>query len=327
VARPSNQKAKLAQLQNEYAIQAPLADRLLVCLRDQLGTLLEKNRITLGVPMESRVKSWASIKEKIESGRTAATTISEVSDLAGLRLILLFRTDIEKLDLLLHDNLAVTISENTAHRLGESQFGYQSNHYSIQLPSTWSDIPSYSDLGGKNAEIQVRTVAQHIWAAASHKLQYKREESVPPPLRRTIYRISALLETVDLELSRVIDERASYLTDSIDGNKENEKLNVDLLSRILTEIYPAANAGIEDQTDYDELLQEMRDLDINTRSDLVNYLKATRQKALRYDKKIVRELDIEELAPEDAERYFRGVFFTHVGLARISITEGWKDET
>jgi ppGpp synthetase/RelA/SpoT-type nucleotidyltranferase len=32
-------------------------------------------------------------------------------------------------------------------------------------------------LGGLRAEVQVRTTAQHIWAAASHKLQYKHEES------------------------------------------------------------------------------------------------------------------------------------------------------
>lgn len=59
-------------------------------------------------------------------------------------------------------------------------------------------------MSGLKAEVQVRTVTQHVWAAASHVLQYKQEASVPLPVRRSIYRVSALLETVDLEFERVL---------------------------------------------------------------------------------------------------------------------------
>jgi ppGpp synthetase/RelA/SpoT-type nucleotidyltranferase len=60
-------------------------------------------------------------------------------------------------------------------------------------------------------ELQLRTLAQHIWAVASHKLQYKREASVPVPIRRSINRVSALLEMVDLEFDRVLLEREQYV--------------------------------------------------------------------------------------------------------------------
>jgi putative GTP pyrophosphokinase len=62
-------------------------------------------------------------------------------------------------------------------RLAEDQFGYASIHFAVELPASWLRVPSRAGLGGLRAEIQVRTTAQHIWAAASHKLQYKHEES------------------------------------------------------------------------------------------------------------------------------------------------------
>jgi putative GTP pyrophosphokinase len=49
------------------------------------------------------------------------------------------------------------------------------------------------------AEIQVRTVLQHAWAAVSHKLQYKVNSEVPIELQRKLFRISALLELADDE--------------------------------------------------------------------------------------------------------------------------------
>ena len=141
---------------------------------------------------------------------------------------------------LTHGELDVIAQEDTGGRLRESQFGYQSVHLTVKLPASWLSVPSFSGLGSLMAEIQIRTLAQHIWAVASHKLQYKQEASVPEPVRRSIHRVSALLETVDLEFERVVDERARYL-EEVGSGAADESLNVDLLTRILSESLPEQN--------------------------------------------------------------------------------------
>ena len=107
---------------------------------------------------------------KIERKSLEVKDIKSLPDLIGIRSILLFRTDLERVEKLILETFNVLSSEDTAKRLGEAQFGYQSQHYVLRLPEPWLAIPSMADLGELQVDIQVRTLAQHIWAAASHKL-------------------------------------------------------------------------------------------------------------------------------------------------------------
>lgn len=102
-------------------------------------------------------------------------------------------------------------------------------------------VPSLNTLGGLAAEIQVRTMAQHIWAASSHVLQHKNESNVPLPVSRSIHRVSALLETVDFELERVLIDRERY---SAEINLSSEEpLNVDSLRKLLDSLLPPPEQG------------------------------------------------------------------------------------
>ena len=196
---------KLSLLRSEYESRFPVASRFAEACVKQLITLIEETSIALGVPIESRLKTWNSIAEKIERKQMELVAIQDLDDFVGLRLILLFQRDLEEIHSLLNQNFNIIRFENTFGRLEETQFGYQSVHYIVTMPEQWLGVPTMSDFQGYRAEIQVRTLAQHIWAAASHKLQYKQEKNVPPPLRRSIHRVSAILETVDLEFERLLN--------------------------------------------------------------------------------------------------------------------------
>lgn len=56
----------VSQLEAEYVRERPRADRLVTCVKDEVTDLLARGDIALGVPVEARVKDWASIKEKID---------------------------------------------------------------------------------------------------------------------------------------------------------------------------------------------------------------------------------------------------------------------
>lgn len=305
-------------LRTAYQQESAKAERLRKCIQEQLSALLDAESITLGVPMESRVKSWSSIEEKILRKSYTLSNISDLNDLVGIRLIILFRGDRDRLDDIIKQNFDLISHEDAGARLGDSQFGYQSHHYIVRLKSSWLNVPSYSDLGKINVEIQARTVAQHIWAAASHKLQYKREDSVPIPLRRTINRVSALLEIVDLEFERVLRERDDYLLQQTGANAIDRKLNVDLIDLIATNILPSENRDPADN-DLDDVLRDLLSFEITTSKQLEGLLTRNLEAIMAADRKNIPEFDSPD--DENPERTARGVFFTFAGLIRQALVE------
>lgn len=307
----------LAKLEAEYRLKAPTLARFCESIQSELSQLLFSNDITLGVPMEARIKTWDSLSEKLERRAFSLKSVLELNDLVGLRIILLFRRDVATVQNLLENSLSIVSKEDTGERLSETQFGYQSLHYIAALPKGWLAVPTMKDFAGLNAEIQVRTVAQHIWAAASHKLQYKLEQSVPVPVRRAIHRVSALLETVDLEFERVLQERDSY-KQVASSNDTEQNLNVDLLASILNEQLPPQNK--DDNENYSDLLADLLACDISSTKQLRSLIDSYRDVALKADAKQVAEevTEAEELGkpPYEPERLAKGVYFTHCGLVR-----------
>jgi putative GTP pyrophosphokinase len=176
-------------------------------------------------------------------------------------------------------------------------------------------------LDGLKAEVQVRTSSQHIWAAASHVLQYKKAAHVPAPILRTINRVAALLETVDLEFERVLVERGEY-SQQISQRKDDISLNTETLKRLLDAILPEKNRDHEEGEDYANLLDELLHFKVDTTSGLRKIIKKHLKAAIRREKQHVKE-SIEELdlgqrpSGTSEERTRRGVYFTHVGLIRI----------
>lgn len=320
--------AKISTLQSQYVALTAGAERLRTALTEQLEHILATNQISLGVPLEGRVKAWSSIVEKIERKVPRLTSVSDLDDLVGIRLILLFQRDVDVIHRLIGETFQVLSAEDTASRLTETQFGYQSRHYVVQIPETWVKVPSLAGLQSYKAEIQLRTLSQHIWAAASHKLQYKHDESVPVPLRRSIYRVSALLETVDLEFNRVLKDRDAYVAQQVAIPRLEETLNVDSAQALLIQLLPAENLGHDE--DYADLLVDLFHFGIDTGQKLRNLLVEHMVEILRKDAKAALARNAYDDVGEDEyeplrARLERGVFL-HVGLVRQALREQFGDD-
>ncbi len=301
----------------KYLELHPFAEQFRVELNKQIERVLESNGVSLGVPIESRVKSWESLKAKIERQSLDLKQIEDLHDFVGLRLILLFKRDITQVCDLLAKNFNVISTEDISDRLSETQFGYQSLHYIVKVRAQWLSVPTFQHFGRLSAEIQIRTLAQHIWAAASHKLQYKQEQSVPVPVRRSIHRVSALLETVDLEFERVLSERQSYLS-KVDTGSPDSALDVDLLAAILDETLPLANK--QDPEQYAELLEGLKYFGLNTASDLRKLISRHRDAILQQEAlNLAQRRRSRTYSGTTKERTDRGVYYAHVGLARVAL--------
>ena len=276
--------------------------------------------------MEIRVKKWTSIENKLERKNLEIESILSLRDLVGVRAILLFLTDLDKIDELIRSTFEVTSSEDTADRLGEAQFGYQSLHYTNKVPLIWLEIPTMADFRDIQAEVQVRTLAQHIWAAASHKLQYKNEASVPPPIRRAINRAFALLENIDLEFKRILEKRREYRDIEIPKGIYAAELNVDILESMLRDRFPEANRS-DSEENYSELLENLTALSVHTAADFDTILKGKYAATMEEERTQLSIVDPETgYIGSSEERHRAGVYFTHVGLARVALAHHFGDE-
>jgi len=317
----------LEELKASYEANQPLYDLLCNEVDKQLNYLLDQEEVVLATPITRRVKIWSSIVKKCEKYKMEPTEIIEINDVAGLRVISLFQRDITKICAIINDNFNVLRMENTSERLTENQFGYGSIHFEVTPKDEWFQVPTLKRLRGLSVEIQVRTVAQHIWAAASHKLQYKQENHVPVPLRRSIHRTAAILEMVDLEFERLLNERDTYIVDIIDKKTEDAVLNIEILKDVLDNLLPVENKELDE--DYFELLNDLGRVEIDTKKSLVSVIEKHRKRALEKDQQRVKEgqKELQEVGiTYEEDRVIKGVYFNHVGLTRTCLTEEYGEK-
>lgn len=320
---------ELHNLKNQYDLEFQNYSNLCKEVIRQLEVLLNEKSIKLAVPMHFRVKEWESVLNKCQRYSLKPSNIEEINDLAGIRIVTLFKSDISTIQKILKSTFTILREEDTANRLSENQFGYGSIHYEATVPESWFEIPSYKIFKDKIVEIQLRTASQHAWAAASHILNYKKESHVPQPVRRTINRVSALLETVDLEFERVLQEREEF--DQIPVVDQNQ-LNTDTLKKILDELLPAENKS--DDEDYSTMLDELNYFDIYTVGSAKSLIQKQLSKALEDEKlrliEVQKEIELGngafayKMIPP--ERFSKGVFYQHIGLLRQILREEFGSE-
>ncbi|WP_188453783.1 GTP pyrophosphokinase [Virgibacillus oceani] len=315
-----NLRKQYSNLKGDYQL---LCEEIIKQLKELIRESDQK--VNIAVPIEYRVKQWDSVIGKIEKYQLDIDDIADINDLAGIRITVLFRRDVVSAENIIDENFVIHRKEDTEKRLSENQFGYGSIHYEVSLPEEWTELPSLNKLKGKKVEIQLRTVSQHTWAASSHILQYKKEQDVPIPLRRSINRVAALLETVDLEFERLLVEREDYKQDMVDDVKA--KLNVESLRNALLSEFPRNEDSNEP---YSELLELLSNFNINNLEELnsliTNYKEEVLAKELHQLTSRKKALDNgEEVVGTTVERTKKGVFFTYLGLVRNLLEEKFGD--
>jgi putative GTP pyrophosphokinase len=325
----SKPKHDIKQLESEHNALRPLLAQLDDELHHQLAQLLGQAAVPLGFPIQHRVKTWSSITEKLQRVPLSLSSLRILQDLVGFRIILQFRRDVERVCSLIEQNLKIVERYDTVERLKEDQFGYASVHFVVEVPASWLAVPTMAGLVDLRAEIQVRTTAQHIWAEASQALQYKSKEAVPQALKRSIYRVSALLETVDLEFERVLADREAYRAEVAQTAPTTELLNVDTLAQVLDAIWPGANKA-ESGEDYADLLADLNSMGVETADALRRLTSKWGEAALAHESATVAESqsNLEQLKHFPAiisERVKRGVYFTHAGLTRMALAKEFPD--
>jgi putative GTP pyrophosphokinase len=127
--------------------------------------------------ISSRLKPMSSILEKLE--RKGLPVDEEhiragVTDVAGLRVVCSFRSDVYAVGQMLSDQADVTVLRVRDYIAHPKPNGYRSLHLLVEVPVFLS-----SAVVPVTAEIQLRTAAMDFWASLEHKIRYKYRGEIP----------------------------------------------------------------------------------------------------------------------------------------------------
>ncbi len=188
--------ADLDELRQRFLDSRPQLERL----RDEVRERLEAELLVRGhrgVALEARVKEVASFVKKALR-KEYADPWEEIRDKVGVRLTATYAESIPDLAAMVSDVLVVHHFENKRSELAPNRLDYLGSHFEASLrPGATS-----SDLESVVFEVQIHSAAEGLWASISHELLYKAADTPPSEISRSLYRLLALVELFDLEVSR-----------------------------------------------------------------------------------------------------------------------------
>jgi ppGpp synthetase/RelA/SpoT-type nucleotidyltranferase len=179
---------------------------------DEFGALI-KTRIAgrlrssgVWADIQVRTKSIDSILKKLFTKKHY--TYDTLSDLVGARVVVRYRPEVRQVNTVVADLFRCGPLDDKSARLAEDGIGYLSVHTEARLKDDDDEAVTFPPADFR-VEIQMRTLAQHLWSEMSHDTFYKTDEqNVSTDLRRRINLMAGLLEVADMEFARLGEEVA-----------------------------------------------------------------------------------------------------------------------
>lgn len=151
--------------------------------------------------IKTRIKDSDSIIRKLynDSIELSLENIeNNINDIVGVRIVCAFKEDIYELIEILRRSTTIRIIKEKNFLDSPKTTGYRSYHLIVEVPVELINGKTYV-----KAEIQIRTMAQDLWASLDHKLRYKNDEC-NLIVREKLLKISDELSLIDNEMSNLL---------------------------------------------------------------------------------------------------------------------------
>ncbi|MFD1066970.1 GTP pyrophosphokinase [Oceanobacillus locisalsi] len=168
--------------------------------------------------LKSRIKSPESILRKCQRKNVSITEASikhAIKDIAGIRIVCSFITDIYKISEIIQGQQDIKVMEMKDYIKNPKSNGYKSLHLILAIPVFLSDRQEEVYI-----EIQIRTVAMDFWASLEHKIYYKYDGEVPAHLVEEL--------TNSANIANQLDEKMEFLHTEVNGEKTDKQSDSDL---------------------------------------------------------------------------------------------------
>lgn len=155
--------------------------------------------------IKTRIKSPESIVKKLKRygyETTIENMVKYVNDIAGVRLICSFTSDIYRLAEMIGNQSDLKVLSIKDYMKTPKESGYQSYHMLVAVPIYLSN-----GVAETKVEIQIRTIAMDFWASLEHKIYYKYEGNAPEYMSRELKECAKMIAEIDekmLQLNEAI---------------------------------------------------------------------------------------------------------------------------
>ncbi|MEK7538470.1 MAG: hypothetical protein AAB552_01375 [Patescibacteria group bacterium] len=176
---------------------------------EQFGKELEKRLRTelrqagIWADVTSRAKEMDGFIRKLI--KKPSHNYESVSDKSGIRVILRYKNEVDAVLALAEKSFKCGQPEQKADTLKLDQVGYLSVHVDVKLCADDPLVATYPPQKFQ-AELQVRTLAQHLWSEMSHDTYYKNDDTLNPlpnSIKRRIFLLAGVVEVADSEFTRL----------------------------------------------------------------------------------------------------------------------------
>lgn len=154
--------------------------------------------------IKTRIKSTESIVKKLRKyGKetTIENMVEYVNDIAGVRVICSFTSDIYRIAEMIGRQNDITMLSVKDYIANPKASGYKSYHMIIAVPIFLSNRVVETKV-----EIQIRTVAMDFWATLEHKIHYKFEGEVPEHIEAELVECAQMVSSLDAKMLSLNEE-------------------------------------------------------------------------------------------------------------------------
>ena len=148
--------------------------------------------------IKSRIKTPESIVKKLKKHgyeSTIGNMVRYVNDIAGIRVICSFTSDIYQIAEMISNQSDINVISVKDYIVNPKPSGYKSYHMLVTVPVYLSDRIEQTKV-----EIQIRTVAMDFWASLEHKIHYKFEGNAPDSIRDQLVECSRIVSDLDARM-------------------------------------------------------------------------------------------------------------------------------
>ena len=159
----------------------------------------------------SRIKSPESIARKIRKKGlelTVENIVKYVNDVAGVRIICSFTSDIYRIASSISNQDDVTVLRVKDYIANPKPNRYMSYHMIVSIP-----IFLTNDVIDTKVEIQIRTIAMDFWASLEHKIYYKFEGKAPAGIKDELKECANIISFLDEKMLSINESVKHYHED------------------------------------------------------------------------------------------------------------------
>lgn len=160
--------------------------------------------------IKARIKSSESIVKKLKKNgyeSTIENMVNHVKDIAGVRVICSFTSDIYQIADMIENQKDINVISVKDYITYPKASGYKSYHMIVTVPVYLSDR-----IVDTKVEIQIRTVAMDFWASLEHKIHYKFEGNAPQHIKNELVECAKMVSDLDARM-RLLNEEVQHLVD------------------------------------------------------------------------------------------------------------------